>query len=123
MREESEGKTGGSEFGNSSRVPDKSRGVSSIEVADRPKIFLVTTGKRSTGTNAAGTLNNRAVKPEAQFHHRVGFVHILFGKQFTSRRAEVIAGRCHDALILFCAASDIEQAEQHSVRTDPEKVV
>ena len=104
-------------------VAEESGSVAGIEVADGAEIFVITTGKRGTGANAALRRHDGPVEFEAEFGHGVGFVDIFGREQFRRAGTKGMLGGGNYCAVVFDSSRHIEQAEDHTAGSYPHEIV
>ena len=96
--------------------------MAGIEVTDCSQAFVIAAGECRTRAGASGSLQYAGVQPQAEIRHGFGFIDAFSGKEFGRGAAKNILRRCHDSLILWGRASNVEEHEQDARWADADEV-
>ena len=104
-------------------VAEQSRRVSRTGIANRSQILVVAAQKCRTASNPSGSIENRDVHFMTKRHDRFRFVEIFSCKQSGRKLPESRLCGDQDFTVPSLRPRQIEQAEQHPERTDPQEFV
>jgi len=123
VRKESQWKSGGSKFGDSSVIAEKGGSVPAIGVAEGAELFVIAADEGRAGVDALADVDQSAIEAEAEVGHGFGFVDIGAREGLCPNAAEDLLRGDEDAAVVLAASGDVEQADENALGAGADGVV